>query len=66
MREQNEGRCLEVRLFLGGVIPELLDGDVLRLQYFNNVEISPQDICMVSDFGRTLLTAVLEDKTAVE
>ena len=52
--------------FLGGVIPELLNGDVLRLQHLNNVKISPQDICVVSDFGQTLLTAILEDKMAVE
>ena len=58
--------CREFGFFLGGVIPELLDGDMLRLQYLNNVEISPEDICVVSDFGQTLLTAILEDKTAVE
>ena len=54
--------CRALGFFLGGIIPELMDGDVLRLQYLNNVEISSQDICVVSDFGRTLLTAILEDK----
>ncbi len=51
--------------FFGGVIPQLRDVDVLRLQYLNNVEISPEDIAVASDFGRTLLDFILQDKSDV-
>ncbi|MGH7801303.1 MAG: GNAT family N-acetyltransferase [Thermodesulfobacteriota bacterium] len=51
--------------FFGGVIPQLRDVDVLRLQYLNNVEISPEDISVSSDFGRTLLDFILQDKSDV-
>jgi hypothetical protein len=51
--------------FFGGVIPQLRDVDVLRLQYLNNVEISPEDIAVASDFGRALLDFILQDKSDV-
>lgn len=47
--------------FFSGVIPELFDGDVFRLQYLNNVEVIPADICVASDFGRELLTYILNE-----
>lgn len=40
--------------FFGGVIPEMFDGDVLRLQYLNNVDIDLNSIVVVSDFGKEL------------
>ena len=43
-----------------GLIPEMQDGDILRLQYLNNVPIDPSLVVMVSDFGRELLKYVLE------
>jgi hypothetical protein len=43
-----------------GLIPELFEGDVLRLQYLNNVEISPGDISVASDFGKELLAYILK------
>jgi serine/threonine-protein kinase RsbW len=51
--------------FFGGVIPVLRDGDILRMQYLNNVEISRDDIAIASDFGRTLLDFIFEDRTSV-
>ena len=44
-------------LFFGGVIPEAHaeGGDVLRLQYLNNVEIRSGDVSTASDFGEELL-----------
>ena len=47
----------DLGLFFGGVIPEAHDagGDVLRLQYLNNVEIRPGDVSTASDFGEELL-----------
>ena len=47
--------------FFGCVIPEYRDGDVLRLQYLNNVEISRDDIKTASGFGEKLLDAILAD-----
>ncbi|MBA2409754.1 MAG: ATP-binding protein [Gammaproteobacteria bacterium] len=44
--------------FFGCIIPEARDGDILRLQYLNNVEINRDDIYTASDFGRGLLETV--------
>lgn len=55
----------DIGFFFGGVIPELRNGDILRLQYLNNVEISPEDITVASDFGRTLLDSILQDRSIV-
>lgn len=46
--------------FFAGVIPELYDGDVLRLQYLNNLDVDPKEICTASDFGKELLNYVLK------
>jgi len=48
----------------GGIIPELYDGDVLRLQYLNNVEVNPETIQVASDFGKELLDYVIKARTA--
>jgi anti-sigma regulatory factor (Ser/Thr protein kinase) len=47
----------DLGLFFGGIIPEshAEGGDVLRLQYLNNVEIRAGDISTASDFGGELL-----------
>lgn len=52
----------ELGVFFGGVVPELHDGDVLRLQWLNGVEADPSDVTVVSDFGRELLDYVFERK----
>ncbi|HVY55190.1 MAG TPA: hypothetical protein VHC46_05475, partial [Thermodesulfobacteriota bacterium] len=51
--------------FFGCIIPEYSDGDVLRLQYLNNVDISKDDIKTASDFGQNLLDAILADMDEV-
>jgi anti-sigma regulatory factor (Ser/Thr protein kinase)/RimJ/RimL family protein N-acetyltransferase len=40
--------------FFAGMIPELDNGDFLRLQYLNNVKIDPSKTVVVSDFGKYL------------
>jgi anti-sigma regulatory factor (Ser/Thr protein kinase) len=47
----------DLGLFFGGIIPEAhsAGGDVLRLQYLNNVEVRPDDVSTASDFGEELL-----------
>jgi serine/threonine-protein kinase RsbW len=60
------GRLEELGFFFGGIIPELLNGDVLRLQYLNNVEIERGDVSTASDFGDELLNLVFEQRDALE
>jgi anti-sigma regulatory factor (Ser/Thr protein kinase)/GNAT superfamily N-acetyltransferase len=43
-----------------GVIPEMSEGDVLRLQYLNNVDVDPGTIQVASEFGKELLDYVLK------
>ncbi len=44
--------------FFAGIIPEMQNGDVLRLQYLNNVEVDPNEIVTASDFGEELANYV--------
>lgn len=53
-------RLGELGFFFGGVLPELLDGDVLRLQYLNEVDVRPEDVRTASDFGQELFDFVFE------
>ena len=46
--------------FFGGIIPELYDGDILRLQYLNNVDDKDEQIQTASDFGKRLVEYVLK------
>jgi anti-sigma regulatory factor (Ser/Thr protein kinase)/GNAT superfamily N-acetyltransferase len=46
--------------FFAGVIPEMSEGDVLRLQYLNNVDVDPGNIQIASDFGKELLDYVVK------
>jgi len=48
--------------FFGGIIPEVHPGggDVLRLQYLNNVEIEASDVSTASEFGEELLALIFQ------
>jgi Histidine kinase-like ATPase domain len=52
-------------VFFGGIIPEAhpVGGDVLRLQYLNNVEIEAGDVSTASDFGEELLGLIFRQHT---
>ncbi|MDQ3795813.1 MAG: ATP-binding protein [Actinomycetota bacterium] len=52
----------DLGFFFGGVIPEAHagGGDVLRLQYLNEVEVERDDVRTASDFGQELLVMVFE------
>ena len=54
-------------IFFGGIIPEAhaAGGDVLRLQYLNNVEVEPGDVSTASDFGHELLGRIFRQKDAL-
>jgi len=55
----------DLGLFFGGIIPEAhaAGGDVLRLQYLNNVEIRAGDVSTASDFGEELLGLIFRQST---
>jgi hypothetical protein len=44
----------------GGIMPEVQDGDVLRLQYFNNVDLELEDVHLASDFAKELYRYILK------
>ena len=47
-------------LFFAGIIPELADdGDILRLQYLNEVEPNLESVQLATDFGRELFAYVV-------
>jgi hypothetical protein len=52
-------------VFFGGIIPEDHSGggDVLRLQYLNNVQIETGDVSTASDFGEELLGLIFRQHT---
>jgi serine/threonine-protein kinase RsbW len=56
-------RLNELGFFFGGVVPELLNGDVLRLQYLNEVDIRPDDVRTGSDFGQELLNLIFRQRS---
>ena len=55
----------DLGLFFGGIIPEAHagGGDVLRLQYLNNVEIRAGDVSTASDFGKELLGLIFRQSS---
>ena len=64
---QNAGaRLNELGFFFGGIIPELCDGDVLRLQYLNEVDIRPEDVRTGSDFGQDLVSRIFQGRRNAE
>ena len=64
---QNAGARLdELGFFFGGIIPELRDGDVLRLQYLNEVDVRPEDVRTGSGFGQGLVKLIFQEKSTME
>ncbi len=59
-------RLDELGFFFGGIIPELRNGDVLRLQYLNEVDIRPDDVRTGSDFGQELVHLIFQEKSSAE
>jgi serine/threonine-protein kinase RsbW len=48
--------------FFAAIIPELRSGDVLRLQYLNNIELDPAGIVLYADEAKRLLDVILDDR----
>jgi serine/threonine-protein kinase RsbW len=51
----------KVGFMLSGIIPELRDGDVLKMQYLNNVYVDPAKIVIASDLTKQLLSVIMQD-----
>jgi len=49
------GRLAKKGFLFAGVIPELQDGDVLKLQYLNNVLFDPSKVTVVSNTAQEML-----------
>ena len=57
------GELEQLGFFFGGIFPNSsVGGDVLRLQYLNNVDAQQDDVEVASDFGRELLDYVCASK----
>jgi anti-sigma regulatory factor (Ser/Thr protein kinase) len=60
----------DLGFFFGGIIPEAdggaTGGDVLRLQYLNEVEIRADDLHTASNFGEELVDLIFQQKHTVE
>jgi anti-sigma regulatory factor (Ser/Thr protein kinase) len=56
----------DLGVFFGGIIPEANagGGDVLRLQYLNNVEVQAGDVSTASDFGEELLGLIFRQNSS--
>ncbi|MBS3741184.1 MAG: GNAT family N-acetyltransferase [Candidatus Cloacimonetes bacterium] len=52
--------------FFAGIIPELYNGDYLRMQYLNNVEPNLENVTIVSDFGKDLFEYVVSTYEEME
>jgi len=52
----------DLGFFFGGIVPELRDGDVLRLQHLHEVDADPNDVTTASDFGAELLDYIFSRK----
>lgn len=51
----------ELGFLFSGIIPEFSDGDVIRMQYLNNVRIDPEKIILVGDLAKEILNVILND-----
>jgi serine/threonine-protein kinase RsbW len=54
------GQLEKLGFFFGGMIPEIANGDALRLQFLNNIAIDPGQIQLATDWGKELLAYVLQ------
>jgi serine/threonine-protein kinase RsbW len=46
--------------FFGGILPEISNGDVLRMQYINNADLELADVQLATEFSKELLQYVLK------
>ena len=46
---------------LSGIVPEFHEGDVLKMQYLNNVIVDPEKINLASEVAKELLAEIMKD-----
>jgi hypothetical protein len=58
----------DLGFFFGGIIPEAAPtgGDVLRLQYLNELDIRAEDVHTASKFGQDLADLIFQQKRTIE
>jgi anti-sigma regulatory factor (Ser/Thr protein kinase) len=44
-----------------GIIPEFCDGDIIKLQFLNNVIVDPEKICLAGDLSKEILENIMQD-----
>ncbi|MBK7867960.1 MAG: ATP-binding protein [Ignavibacteriales bacterium] len=52
----------DLGFFFGGLIPEFRDGDILKMQYLNNIFIDTSKIMIASENGRSILDFIVADR----
>lgn len=50
-----------MKFFFGGIMPEYLDGDSIRLQYLHNVAFDPESVDVYSEFARDIFDYVVDE-----
>lgn len=55
----------ELGFFFGGLIPEFRDGDILKMQYLNNICIDTSKIMIASENGQSILDFIVTDRESV-
>ncbi|MBK6682439.1 MAG: hypothetical protein IPG53_21780 [Ignavibacteriales bacterium] len=55
----------ELGFFFGGLIPEFRDGDILKMQYLNNIYIDTSKIMIASENGRSILDFIVADRESL-
>jgi serine/threonine-protein kinase RsbW len=51
----------EMGYMFSGIIPELCDGDVLKMQYLNNVIVIPENINLAGELSKEILEVIIQD-----
>lgn len=52
----------ELGFFFGGLIPEFREGDILKMQYLNNIYIDTSKIMVASQNGNNILDFIVADR----
>lgn len=58
-------RLEELGFFFSGIAPEMETGDILRLQYLNNLELDYNKIIVAGEFGKEILDYIQEANNRV-
>lgn len=54
-------RANEIGFMFSGIVPEFNNGDVMKMQYLNNVIIDPSQINLSGELSKEILTIIMQD-----